>query len=82
MPQIGGKPDCGALFFLYFFSGAAGCSFKIFALVSLFSGPEGLAAERRFPYLDNLETIGGIKVHFLALLSHFFAFSFFKIFSR
>lgn len=29
-PQIGGKPDLGALFFLYFFSGAAGCSFKIF----------------------------------------------------
>ena len=30
LPQIGGKPDCGVLVFLYFFSGAAGCSFKIF----------------------------------------------------
>lgn len=82
MPQIGGKPDCGALFFLYFSPARQAALLRFFALVSLFSGPEGLAAERRFPYLDNLETIGGIKVHFLALLSHFFAFSFFKIFSR
>ena len=31
------------------------------AQVSLFSSPEGLAAERRSPYLDNIETIGPLK---------------------
>lgn len=34
---------------------------RFFALVSLFSGPEGLAAERRSPYLDNTETIDQTK---------------------
>lgn len=53
-PQIGGKPDCGALFFFCIFSPARQAALlKFSALVSLFSGPEGLAAERRSPYLDN-----------------------------
>ena len=70
------------VFFCIFSPARQAVLLKFSALVSLFSGPEGLAAERRSPYLDNIETIGGIKVHFLALLSHFFAFPFFKILSR
>ena len=60
-PQIGGKPDCGALFFCIFFPARQAVLLKFSALVSLFSGPEGLAVERRFPYLDNTETIGPLK---------------------
>jgi hypothetical protein len=42
------------LYFFCIFSPARQAALlRFFALVSLFSGPEGLAAERRFPYLDN-----------------------------
>ena len=41
-PQIGGKPDCGALFFCIFFPARQAVLLKFSALVSLFSGPEGL----------------------------------------
>jgi hypothetical protein len=53
LPQIGGKPDCGALFFCIFSPARQAAFLKFWALVALFSGPEGLAAERRAPYLDN-----------------------------
>lgn len=50
------------LCFFCIFSPARQAAFlKFWALVVLFSGPEGLAAKRRSPYLDNIETIGKTK---------------------
>lgn len=49
------------VFFCIFLPARQAVLLNFSALVSLFSGPEGLAAERRSPYLDNIETIGGMK---------------------
>lgn len=52
----------GELCFFCIFSPARQAALlKFSALVSLFSGPEGPAAERRSPYLDNIETIDQTK---------------------
>jgi hypothetical protein len=48
-------------FFCIFSPARQAALLKFWALVALFSGPEGLAVERRFPYLDNTETIGPLK---------------------
>lgn len=48
-------------FFCIFSPARQAALLKFWALVALFSGPEGLAAKRRSPYLDNIETIGGMK---------------------
>ena len=49
------------VFFCIFSPARQAVLLKFSALVSLFSGPEGLAAKRRFPYPDNIETIGETK---------------------
>lgn len=49
------------VFFCIFSPARQAALLKFWALVALFSGPEGLAAKRRFPYLDNIETIGKTK---------------------
>lgn len=48
-------------FFCIFSPARQAALLKFWALVALFSGPEGLAAKRRSPYLDNIETIGETK---------------------
>ena len=48
-------------FFCIFSPARQAALLKFWALVALFSGPEGLAAKRRSPYLDNIETIGPLK---------------------
>jgi hypothetical protein len=40
-------------FFCIFSPARQAALLKFWALVALFSGPEGLAAKRRSPYLDN-----------------------------
>ena len=52
-PRLAASRIAELCFFCIFSPARQAALLKFWALVALFSGPEGLAAKRRSPYLDN-----------------------------
>ena len=52
-PRVAASRIAELCFFCIFSPARQAALLKFWALVALFSGPEGLAAKRRSPYLDN-----------------------------